>query len=215
MILTPIDPAQMPRILAAFEQGLGEDAFARAVFTRIAATQKYAPGLKADLHAGRQKAIDLAKRMGIAVRDEDPAVAFSWDGECIRTRSETSVVFHEIAHWQIAPTERRTLYDFGLGAGPESGRIADANSVACVDNATKEEEENLSSLLGILWEVEYDEPAILAFAEQNWLELPDSAYTPRHFARCLNELKQRGVLPPSFADQAASDETAAGFTRAA
>ncbi len=203
MILTPINPADLPHILTTFEQGLGDDAFARAVFLRIAETQKYAPGLKADLHAGRHKAVALAQRMGIAVRDEDPAVAFSWDGACIRTKSETSVVFHEIAHWQIAPAERRALYDFGLGAGPESGRVDDANTASCVDNATKEEEENLSSLLGILWEVEYDEPAILAFAEQNWLELPDSTYTPRHFARCLNELLQRGVLPPSFADQAA------------
>ncbi|MBL8630328.1 MAG: elongation factor P hydroxylase [Rhodospirillaceae bacterium] len=204
MILTPIAPEALPGILKAFEQGLGDDVFARAVFQRIAATLQYAPDLKADLHAGRQKAIDLAVRKGIPVCDEDPAVAFSWDGHVIRTRSETSVVFHEIAHWQIAPTERRALYDFGLGAGPESGRIDDANKVVCVDNATKEEEENLSSLLGILWEVEHDEPAILAFAEQNWLELPDSAYTPRHFARCLNDLRTRGVLPSSFADQAAA-----------
>ncbi len=174
MILTPVDPAALPHIVHVFAGALANDDLARTVFQRIAATAAYAPGLKADLHAGRQKAVALAKRFGIPTLDEDPAVAFSWDGQAIRTRSETSVVFHEIAHWQIAPPARRVLPDFGVGAGPETGRIDEANAATCVDEATREEEENLSSLLGILWEVEYDEPAILGFAEQRRL-LDDAA----------------------------------------
>ncbi len=194
MILTPVDPAALPHIIKTFEAGLGHDAFARAAFLRIAATAAFAPGLKADLYAGQAKAVALAKRFGIPTLDEDPAVAFSWDGRAIRTRSETSVVFHEIAHWQIASPERRMLPDFGVGAGPESGRVDEANAAVCVDAGAREEEENLSSLLGILWEVEYGEPAILAFAEQNWLELYDRPSTPAHFARCLRALKDRGLL---------------------
>jgi hypothetical protein len=194
MILTPVDAAALPRILEVFDQGLGDDGFARAVFQRIAATRASCPDLKADLHAGRAKAVALAARFGIPTIDEDPAAAFSWDGTFIRTRSETSVVFHEIAHWQIAPLARRPLPDFGVGAGPETGRVDEANAAICVDAATKEEEENLSSLLGILWEVEYGEPAILAFAEQNWLELYDRPSTPAHFARCLRKLADRGLL---------------------
>jgi len=58
----------------------------------------------------------------------------------------------------------------------------------------REEEENLASLLGILWETEYSEPAVLAFAEQNWLELYDRPHTQRHFARCLGELRGRGLV---------------------
>lgn len=194
MILTPVDPTQLPHILDVFGTGLGDDVFARGVFQRVAATAALAPGLKADLYAGQAKAVALAKRFGIPTLDEDPAVAFSWDGHAIRTRSETSVVFHEIAHWQLAPPARRVLPDFGVGAGPETGRIDEANAAVCVDAATREEEENLSSLLGILWEVEYGEPAILAFAEQNWLEFYDRPSTPAHFARCLRSLKDRGLL---------------------
>jgi hypothetical protein len=194
MILTPVDAAALPRILEVFDQGLGDDAFARAVFRRIAATRALCPDLVADLHAGRAKAVALAARLGIPTLDEDPAAAFSWDGKAIRTRSETSVVFHEIAHWQIAPRERHPLPDFGVGAGPETGRVDEANAAICVDAATKEEEENLSSLLGILWEVECGEPAILAFAEQNWLELYDRPSTPAHFVRCLRALTDRGLL---------------------
>lgn len=196
MILTPVDIAALPRILEVFDRGLGDEVLARIVFQRIAATLALCPDLSADLHAGRAKAVALAARFGIPTLDEDPAVAFSWDGRVIRTRSETSVVFHEIAHWQIAPDARRALPDFGVGAGPETGRVDDANAAVCVDAATREEEENLSSLLGILWEVEYAEPAILAFAEQNWLELYDRPSTPAHFARCLRALAERGLLTP-------------------
>lgn len=194
MILTPLEPARLAEIIDVFDAGLTGEPAAQAVFRRIAATRAYCPGYKADLHAGRQKAIRLAARLGISVCDEEPSAAFSWDGCAIRTRSETSVVFHEIAHWQIAPPSRRARVDFGLGAGPETGRISEANAAACVDAATKEEEEDLASLLGILWETAHDEPAILAFAEQNWLELYDRRQTQQHFVRCLENLQLRGLI---------------------
>ena len=189
MILTALDPRALPHILDVFDRGLSGAPFAQAVFRRIAGTRRFCPGFRANLNAGCHKAIALACRIGIGTIDEAPAATFSWDGLGIRTRSETSVVFHEIAHWQIAPPGRRCLYDFGLGAGPETGRLADANAALCVDTAIQEEEENLASLLGILWEVAHDEPAILAFAEQNWLELYDRPSTQRHFILHLDKLK--------------------------
>jgi hypothetical protein len=192
MILTPIDPIRLPQALATFASHL--DGMAAAVFARIADTRRLCPDLKADLYAGRHKAIALAARLGIPTCDEEPAAAYSWDGRVIRTRSEASVVFHEIAHWQVTPPTRRGLLDFGVGAGPETGRVSEANGAVCVDAATMEEEENLSSLLGILWEAEYDEPAILAFAEQNWLELYERPSTAQHFARCVAELHKRGLI---------------------
>jgi hypothetical protein len=193
MILTPLDPEALPRLLDLFDAGLADAPLAQAVFRRIAATRALCPGLAADLHAGRAKAVALARALGIPTRDEEPQAAFSWDGHAIRTRSETSVVFHEIAHWQLAGP-RRGIVDFGLGAGPESGRVAEADAAACVDAALREEEENLASLLGILWEAEHDEPALLAFAEQNWLELADRPHTRAHFVRCLDALLARGLV---------------------
>ncbi len=193
MILTPLDAEALPHLLDAFDAGLADAPLARDVFRRIAATRALCPGLSADLHAGRAKAIALAQRMGIPTLDEEPQAAFSWDGRVIRTRSETSVVFHEIAHWQLAGA-RRTAIDFGLGAGPESGRIDEANAAASADGAAREHEENLASLLGILWEVEHAEPALLAFAEQNWLELADRPHTRAHFVRCLQDLIDRGLV---------------------
>jgi hypothetical protein len=194
MILTPLEAKALPQILDVFDAGLAAYPTAQKVFRRIADTRRFCPGFKADLYAGRDKAVQLAKRMNIGTLDEEPARAFSWDGHFIRTRSETAVVFHEIAHWQIAPPERRALYDFGLGAGPETGRVSEANAATRVDFAVQEEEENLASLLGILWEVAHDEPAILAFAEQNWLELYDRPHTQRHFVTHLEKLQARGLV---------------------
>ena len=193
MILTPLDPKALPHILDVFDRGLAGAPMAQSIFRRIAETRRFDP----DLNAGRAKAVALAHRLGIPVIDEDPAAAFSWGGCAIRTRSETSVVFHEIAHWQIAPPARRALYDFGLGAGPETGCIAEANAAACVGNDVKEDEENLASLLGILWEVEHGEPAVLAFAEQNWLELYDRPSTQAHFIAYVDALRTRGLIDDS------------------
>jgi hypothetical protein len=86
------------------------------------------------------------------------------------------------------------LPDFGLGAGPETGNVAAANAATCVDAATQEQDENLASLLGILWEVAHDEPAILALAEQNWVELYERPSTAAHFIACLQELMDRGLV---------------------
>ena len=105
-----------------------DNVLALAALTRIA--RSIPPdGNLGDPDAQRAQAVELAARLGIETLDEDPAVAFSWDGRFIRTRSEPSVVIHEIAHWQLCTPERRPLYDFGLGAGPESGRVEDADRV--------------------------------------------------------------------------------------
>ena len=194
MILTPIHANDAQGILEVFDTALRSGSFEQQVFRRIAATRTLCPDFSADLFSGRSKALDLANAFGIPTIDEDPAGSFSWDGTAIRTRSETSVVYHEIAHWQVAPLARRSIYDFGLGAGPETGLAEDANAVACTDLATRENEENLASLLGILWEVEFGEPALLAFAEQNWLELYDRPGTQHHFTRTLRVLRLRRLI---------------------
>jgi hypothetical protein len=136
----------------------------------------------------------LTHRLGIATLDEEPACAFSWDGHVVRTRSEPSVLLHEIAHWQICPAARRQLRDFGLGAGPETGRKDEADAARATDLATQEREEAMASLLGILWETELGLPAIAAFAEQNWLENYDRPGTPAYFATVIGCLYEASLI---------------------
>lgn len=198
MMLTALHPEQLDQMLKTMDLALtdaaAESPSALQAFRRIGATRDLAPALEANLYAGHPQAVDLAVRLGIPVVDADPANGFSWDGQAVATRTETAVFLHEIAHWQIAPANRRSLPDFGLGAGPESGLKAEADAACCVDAQTKELEENLASLLGILWEAELGGPAIIAFCEQNWLELHDRPGTADHFVTVFNELRSRGLL---------------------
>jgi len=169
MILSPLPDADLDAAIGALTAALVGDPVAMAAFARIAATRALIDR-GVDLPAHRADAVALAHRLGIATIDAAPAEAYSWDGRAVRVRSEAWVLLHEIAHWQLCPPSRRGLPDFGLGAGPETGRTAEADAAACADLAEREREEQLSSLLGILWEAELGQPALLAFLEQNWLE---------------------------------------------
>lgn len=193
MILTPIAPDQLPAVLAGFAARLPREPAVRAAFERIAATWPVAAGA-VDRPDHRAAAVALAQRLGIAVLDEEPARAFSWDGMRLRTRSEATVILHEIAHWQLCAPERRGLPDFGLGAGPETGLRAEADAALCVSLAQQQEEEALTSLLGILWEAALGQPAILAFLEQNWLEGHERPAAIAHFVRSVDSLRARGLL---------------------
>ena len=188
--LTDIAPEALPAALAAFARGIAHDRLAAAAFARIAerVTGDH------DESAQRETAVAWARRLGIAVIDEEPSRAFSWDGQALRTRSEPCVLFHEIAHWQLAPPSRRALPDFGLGAGPETGRKAEADRARVVDEEARIAEECAASLLGILWEAACGGPAIEAFLEQNWLERFDSAGTHRLYAETLEGLRRRGLI---------------------
>ncbi|MCC7275143.1 MAG: elongation factor P hydroxylase [Alphaproteobacteria bacterium] len=186
MILTPIAAEALPATLAAFGQRLASRPVAAAAFARIAASRD--AGGPEDTPARRRQAVDLARAIGIPTIDEMPAAAFSWDGRALRTDSEAWVVLHEIAHWQLAPPERRCLLDFGLGAGPETGRKAEADAVLCLDEPARATEEAAASLLGILWEVALGQPAIHAFLEQNWLEGWERPAAAEWFAATIDHL---------------------------
>ena len=193
MNLTPVDPEILPTALAAVAARLDADSVAARAFGRIAETAA-AGDAPQDTPAHRAAARDLVRRAGLPAIDEAPAEAFSWDGRAVRTRSEASVLIHEVAHWLIAPPDRRVLPDFGLGAGPETGRIAEADAARRVSDAVKEEEELLASLLGILFEAELGLPAIHAFIEQNWLEAWDRPAAAEQFARTVDALRERCLI---------------------
>lgn len=193
MILTPIDLGELPALAETFGAHLAREApWAMAAFARIIDSARLiAHGI--DTPEQRTAAIDLARSFGMATLDEEPQAAFSWDGRVLRTRSEASVIVHEVTHYLVAPPARRHVIDFGLGAGPESGRAAEADAATCTDFATREHEETLASLLGVLWEIELGQPGILAFLEQNWLEGCHRPTAARHFARFLGLLIEAGL----------------------
>jgi hypothetical protein len=191
MILTPIPRAALPAALDRFQAAL-PDSFAHTAFARIRATSpERACGAEAERH--RLVALAFAAGFGIAVHPAGIECRYNWDGTALDGASEAYVILHEIAHFVLAPVERCSLVDFGLGPGPDTRDHAGALRAAILPLREREEDEALASLLGILWEAELGQPALASFLDQNWLEGLDRSAAP-HFAATLAGLRGRGLV---------------------
>src|SRR5215472_14541882 len=191
MILTPIPRAVLRHALDRFMAGL-VDPFSREVFRRICATSAdRACGPEAERH--RQVALSLAGALGMAIHPEGTPCRFNWDGTALNGATEAYVILHEIAHFALAPTARRSLIDFGLGPGPDTKDREAAEAVVVLSPLEAAEEEAAASLLGIVWEAELGHPALASFLDQNWLESLDRS-AASHFNSVLGTLRQRRAL---------------------
>jgi len=191
MILTPIPPERLGDALNRFAAQL-HDPEARKAFARIRATSPdRAEGADAETH--RQQALAMARRLGVPAHPPGTQPPFNWDGQALDTDTEAYVILHEIAHFVLAPLERRGLIDFGLGPGPYTRDPAAAERAAVVPLTEREADEAEASLLGVLWEAALGQPALASFLDQNWLEgLERSAAA--HFTAVFGRLHRRGLL---------------------
>ena len=186
MILTPIAREQLDDALDRFMAGLAEP-LPRGVFRRIRATSPdRAAGRDAESH--RRAALSLAHVFGMAAHPEGVSCLHNWDGAALNATTEAYVILHEIAHFVLAPPERRSLVDFGLGPGPDTVDRDAAERAAALPIVMREEDEAAASLLGILWEAELGQPALASFLDQNWLEGLDRSAAP-HFTAVLRKLR--------------------------
>jgi hypothetical protein len=193
MILTLIPRARLDQTLDAFSRRL-ETGLARDVLARIRLTSPdRAAGATAEQH--RREALSLAREFGIPIHPEGSSSGFNWDGAALDGGTEAYVILHEIAHFVLAPPERRGLVDFGLGPGPDTTDRAAAEAAAVISLAERDGEEAEASLLGIVWEAALGQPALASFLDQNWLEgLERSAAA--HFTAVLRRLEAQGLLEP-------------------
>ena len=192
MILTDIAPEDLPDLIERFA-GLLEPS-ARAAFRRIAdpANAARAEGAEAARH--HIVACDLARTFGMELLPGSPTLDYAWTGTALRRDTEAYVLLHEVAHFQLAPPERRHAIDFGLGAGPETGDRDGAERAATVFGLEREAEEAMASLLGVLWEIELGQPGFASFLDQNWLEGAERPGAVHHFTAVLTALQQRGLV---------------------
>jgi hypothetical protein len=195
MILTPIPRGELDAALDRFGAKL-RDVCSRRVFRQIRATSPdRAAGSEAEQH--RRAALALARNFGMAVHLPPTRCRFNWDGAALNGATEAYVILHEIAHFVLAPPERRNLVDFGLGPGPDTIDRDGAERAAVLPPLGRAQDEAAASLLGIVWEAALGQPALASFLDQNWLEgLERSA--AGHFSRVLAGLRRCGVLelPP-------------------
>jgi len=201
MILTPIPREELEAALDRFAAQLSAPE-ARAAFARIRATSPdRAEGAAAE--RDRSRALAFARRHGMATHPEGKECAYNWDGAALDGATEAYVILHEVAHYLLAPPERRALPDFGLGPGPDTRDRAGAERAAALPAMEREADEAAASLLGILWEAELGQPALASFLDQNWLEgLERSASA--HFTAVLSRLVASGYWTRSPAPYVSS-----------
>lgn len=191
MILTPIPRDRLPAALDRFAAQLADPA-ARAAFATIRATgADRAAGDEAERH--RLAALRQARQCGVPAHPDGTDCAFNWDAKALDPGTESYVILHEVAHYLLAPPERRGLVDFGLGPGPDTRDRAAAERAAIVPLAERETDEAAASLLGILWEARLGQPALASFLDQNWLEGLDRS-AAAHFTAVVRRLHQLGVI---------------------
>lgn len=191
MILTPIARERLDEMLDQLMAALS-DPLTRIVFHRIRSrSPDRATGSEAERH--RRAAVALAGSFGMVAHAEGVGCLHNWDGAALNTATEAYVILHEIAHFLLAPPERRRLVDFGLGPGPDTIDRVAAERAATLSLLAREEDEAAASLLGILWEAELGQPALASFLDQNWLEgLNRSAAS--HFAAVLGRLRHLRLI---------------------
>lgn len=212
MILTPVDHSGFADLRAEFEAALAEDALALRVFQRVTALVPDGDLLTLSTDPGHHKgAVELCRRFGFTIVESRPQDYFTWDGDGVAVDLEPSVLIHEVGHYQLSSPDRRAVLDFGLGAGPETGRKAEADAVQSLFLPERDVEEGLCSLLGILWEAELGQPAVLAFLEQNWLEGGTSLHNLAHFRKVVRWLHEMGLIDddgaPTMGLREEGDET--------
>jgi hypothetical protein len=194
MILTPIPREELEAALDRFAAQLSEPE-ARAAFVLIRATSPdRAEGAAAERDRGT--ALAFAGRHRMPVHPLGTACAFNWDGAALDGATEAYVILHEVAHYLLAPPERRALPDFGLGPGPDTSDRAGAEHAAALPMMEREADEAAASLLGILWEAELGQPALASFLDQNWLEGLERSAAP-HFTAVLSRLVASDYWTPS------------------
>jgi len=187
MILTPLADDRLETTLNVFAESL-PPGLVSSVFTRLAPTADGARANGEKALKNHSESIDLIAKFGIGVKAGAPQLDVSWDGSALRSDTEAYVLLHEVAHYQVAAPARRGLVDFGLGPGPETGDRERARRAQTLFGLAREREESMASLLGILWEAEFDHPALASLLDQNWLEGAGRIGTAMHFASVLDAL---------------------------
>ena len=191
MILTPIPREELAGALDRFTAGLS-DRLSRDVFARIRATSPdRAAAPEAERH--RLAALSLARGFGMAIHPETTPCRFNWDGAALNGATEAYVILHEVAHFALAPPERRRLIEFGLGPGPDTLDRDTAEHAAVLSLLQREADEAAASLLGIVWEAALGQPALASFLDQNWLEGLDRS-AAAHFTAVVETLRRRELL---------------------
>lgn len=122
----------------------------------------------------RRQALQIARRLGIRTRYKG---TYTWNGRTLLVSAKPPFsrtpadLYHEIAHFQIAPQKFRHLLEYGLGYDPGSHSLSapiPTRWKGPVNWPAAQEEEEWVSALGILWERECGGDYMNTVYEHSW-----------------------------------------------
>jgi hypothetical protein len=192
MRLSELSDTEVQRNLDQLLVALADRSPAAAVLARIRSAANSSDLISSDALVA--SAVGFCQSWQLPLIEVAPSTYFSWDGRALASDIEPTVLIHEVAHFQVCAPDRRHLIDFGLGAGPETGRKSEADSDQRLFGVEADLEEALASMLGILWEIDLQHPALDAFLEQNWLEGGDRPENVAHFEKICGRLLELGLI---------------------
>lgn len=143
----------------------------------------------------RAKALRFTRAVGIPLRHTE-GWKLQWDGKRIATHGQKATdILHDVAHWCVADPDRRAVPDFGLGVGPDANfkllnRDGDEHPPQLLGPSATDREEERSSLLGILIEMNLGMYPAHTMAEHSWA----IHGTDKAFDRTLSWLADRGFI---------------------
>jgi hypothetical protein len=146
----------------------------------------------------KKQAIALLESFGVFHEPRDPiamvvgeGAGFGWDGKSIATgvKRNATDILHDLAHWLVAPPSRRKIEDFGLGRGPDSG--GDARRI--VGDEWADNEEEVVSFLGIVWEAALGHNPMPSLVYQSWTQ--GGSY--KKVVKAIKKLTRKGLLDDS------------------
>ena len=197
MDLSTLDTDQINPIIDRYRSTICHDPLALSVFELIVSPTP--PSDVTRLAISREwsmQANTLVETFGMKTEATNPHDGITYDGTVVAAKIEPCVVIHEVGHYQCAAPLRRHVPDFGLGPGVVTGESGTplAKQVQTVFGDDADVEEALSSLLGIAWEAELGQPAILFFLDQEWLETGPRGRDAAHFIKVVHWLRRWNVI---------------------
>ncbi len=150
MILTPIPREQLDAALDRFAAGL-TSAGARAAFAVRATSPDRAGGGAYRTPPPGSGRVERTPSAACRSSRTVPAATSTGTRRSARPGTEAYVILHEVAHFLLAPPDRRTLPDFGLGPGPDTPRPRrrPATPRPSPSPKAKKTDEAAASLIGI------------------------------------------------------------------
>jgi hypothetical protein len=134
----------------------------------------------------------------------EPRAASIGDGTALNGATEAHVILHEVAHFALAPPERRELVEFGPGASPDTLDVRRPSGLPFYRWSARRTRRRPRC-----WALSgggLGQPALTSFLDQNWLEGLDRSAVG-HFTAVVKTLRHRDLLNVVRAPVAATAPT--------